>query len=133
MEYVKGYFTLERNVVGWTLGELESRLGFRPGRLTTQGARVLLLRRQPTVGEFAFAGSTLYSDAEGLVPVAQRRNVPIPHAWLGQRLVKVEPNLPHTALEQYPRARSPVEQWQLLVSIPAEEIRRLNGRDMYWR
>jgi len=132
METVRGYFTVERNIVGSTLREMESKLGFRPGRLT-HGARVLVLLRQPSVGEFAFAGSTRYSDADGLVGLDQRRNFPIPHAWLGQRLVKVEPNLPHTVFESYPPARSPVEQWELLVPIPAEEVRRLTVNDVYWR
>ena len=38
----KGYFTVERNIEGATLREIESKLGFRPGRLA-QGARVLVL------------------------------------------------------------------------------------------
>jgi hypothetical protein len=132
MEYVKGYFTVERNIVGSTLREMESKLGFRAGRLT-HGARVLALLRRPSVGEFAFAGSTRYSDADGLVGIDQRVNVPIPHAWLGQRLVKVEPNLPHSAFEWYPRAQSPVEQWQLLAYVPAQELCRLNAQQTYWR
>jgi hypothetical protein len=131
MEYVTGYFTVERNLVGATLRELESKLGFRPGRLS-QGARILLLLRQPTVGEFVFAGSTRYSDAKGLVDLARRRNVPIPHAWRGQRLVKVVPNLGHNEAEWYPQAQSPVEQWQLIRAVPAEEISHLQGAQSYW-
>jgi hypothetical protein len=53
MEYVTGYFTIERNIVGATLPEMETRLGLRPGRLA-RGARVLVLLRQPLVGEFVF-------------------------------------------------------------------------------
>jgi hypothetical protein len=133
MEHVTGYFTIERNIIGSTLREMEPKLGFRPGRLTEKGARILVLRRQPAVGEFVFAGSTRYSDAEGLVRIDQRRNVPIPHAWLGQRLVKVQPLLPHTDLEWYPRAQSPVEQWQLVVPVVAEEVwRQDNALQAYW-
>jgi hypothetical protein len=132
MEYVKGYFTVERNIVGSNLREMELKLGFRPGRLTN-GVRVLVLLRPPRVGEFVFAGSTRYSDADGLVGIDQRKDVPIPHAWLGQRLVKVEPHLPHSAFEWYPRAQSPVEQWQLLVAIPAREVCRLTVQQTYWR
>lgn len=132
MELVKGYFTVERNIVGSNLRQLESKLGFRPGRLT-HGARVLVLLRQPSVGEFAFAGSTRYSDADGLVAIDQRRDFPIPHAWLGQRLVKVVPNLPDSAFEWYPRAKSPVEQWQLLTDIPASEVCQLSAGQTYWR
>src|ERR1700730_1812156 len=112
MEQVTGYFTVERNIVGLSLREMESKLGLRPGRLT-HGARVLTLLRQPLVGEFVFAGSTLYPDAKGLVDVELRRNIPVPHAWLGQRLVKVDANLVHSSFEWYPAASSPVEQWKL--------------------
>src|SRR5262245_56400006 len=132
MEYVTGYFTIERNIVGATLSDMETRLGLRPGRLS-RGARVLVLLRQPLVGEFAFAGSTLYSDARGLVGVDQRKNVPVPHAWLGQRLVKVVPNLPHSESERYPAAKSPVEQWQLLMPVQAEQVCELRGPQAYLR
>ena len=132
MEYVTGYFTIERNIVGATLPEMETRLGLRPGRLA-RGARVLVLLRQPLAGEFVFAGSTLYSDARGLVGVDQRKNVPVPHAWLGQRLVKVVPNLPHSESERYPSAKSPVEQWQLLMPVQAEQVCELPGQQTYWR
>ena len=131
MEFITGYFTVERNIVGSTLREMESKLGLRPGRLT-HGARVLVLLRQPSVGQFVFAGSTLYSNAQGLVEVGRRGNVPIPHAWLGQRLVKVVPNLKHTGDETYPAAKSPVEQWQLLVPAAAEEVCQLDAQEVYW-
>ena len=80
-----------------------------------------------------FAGSTLYSDARGLVGVDQRKNVPVPHAWLGQRLVKVVPNLPHSESESYPAAKSPLEQWQLLMPVQAEQVCELTGQQTYWR
>src|SRR5256885_944276 len=95
MKQVTGYFTVERHIVGAALQEIEIKLGFRPGRLL-YGARVFVLLRQPSVGEFVFAGSTRYSGAEGLVGIERRRNVPIPGAWLGQRLVKVVSNLRDT-------------------------------------
>jgi hypothetical protein len=131
MEQVTGYFTVERNIVGLSLREMESKLGLRPGRLTP-GARVLALLRQPPVGQFVFAGSTLYSDAKGLVNVEQRRTVSVPHAWLGQRLVKVVPNLGHSSFEWYPSARSPVEQWKLLVPVLAEQVCELGIDQKYW-
>jgi hypothetical protein len=134
MELVKGYFTIERNIEGLTPHDMESKLGFRPGRLTA-GAKVLVLVRQPSVGEFVFAGSTVYPDGDGLVAIERRRNFPIPHAWLGQRLVKVQPNLPHSPSEYYPSAigKSPVEQWQLIVPLGAEEVCRLTAYQPYWR
>ncbi len=136
MENVYGYFTIENNIKGLTLQEMETSLGFRPGRLTS-GARILLLKRQPSVGEFVFAGSTRYSNAKGLVGVQHRLRAAsktLPHAWLGQRLVKVAPNLRHTERETYPHSTSPVEQWELLegIGIPADEICRLNWHQAYW-
>jgi hypothetical protein len=134
VEHVRGYFTIERNIVGLTLREMELALGFRPGRLAP-GARVLVLQRQPLVGEFVYAASTLRSDAKGLVGVDQRlaaASTTIPHAWLGQRLVKIHPSLPHSDAEVYPSAQTPVEQWQLLRPVPAEEVARLSGSQAYW-
>lgn len=133
MQYVRGYFTVERNIVGLTLHEMETKLGFRPGRLRS-GARILVLRRQPSVDGFVFAGSTRYPNAEGLVDIEQQRtaSTEVPHAWRGQRLVKVVPNLPHTVSESYPHARSPVEQWELLLPLPAEEVCRLDWHQAYW-
>jgi hypothetical protein len=131
MERATGYFTVERNIVGLSLREMESRLGLRPGRLT-HGARVLALVRQPFVGEFVFAGSTLYSDAKGLVDVELRRNVPVPGAWSGQRLVKVAPTLVHSSFEWYPAADSPIEQWKLVVPVEAREVCQLQFHDVYW-
>jgi hypothetical protein len=132
MEYVRGYFTVERNIVGSTLRDIESKLGFRHG-LLAHGARVLVLVQPPTVGQFVFAGSTRYSNAKGLAGIDRRQNVPIPHAWLGQRLVKVVPNLPGSGSDDdYPSAKSPVEQWQLLVRVPADEICKLTPQQAYW-
>jgi hypothetical protein len=79
MERVKGYFTVERNLIGLSPREMESKIGFRPGRLTA-GARILVLLRQPNLEEFIFAGSTKYSDANGLVDATLRRLRSIPHA-----------------------------------------------------
>jgi hypothetical protein len=133
MEQVKGYFTLERNIIGLTVREMELKLGLPPGFLTP-GARVLVLLRQPLVGQFVFAGSTLYPDAKGLVGVERRQNVPIPHAWLGQRLVKVMPKTRYAGADPYPPVKkSAVEQWQLLVNVDAEEVCQLDAQRAYWR
>jgi len=131
MEKVTGYFTVERNLVGLSPREMETRLGFRPGRLTP-GARILILARQPTVDDFIFAGSTRYPDANGLVDEARRRVTSIPHAWLGQKLVKVAPNLPHSEFEWYPVAETPIEQWQLTRPVEATEVCRLTLDQQYW-
>jgi hypothetical protein len=131
-EPVTGYFTVERNIVGLNLLEMESALGYPRDQLQ-EGARVLVLLEQPLVGEFVFAGSTLTPGADDLVPMAKRRNFPIPHAWLGQRLVKVKPIVPPVKGVIWPRASRPVEQWQLCVHVDASEVCRLGPRDVYWR
>jgi hypothetical protein len=127
-----GYFTVERNIEGLNLLEMEATLGYPSGQLV-QGARIFVLLEQPSVGEFVFAGSTLTPDASDLVPVSQRRNFPIPGAWLGQRLVKVKPNLPPIKGIAWPRAERPVEQWQLTKLVKMKEIRQLGPSDVYWR
>jgi len=132
LENVRGYFTVERNIEGLNLLEMESVLGYPRGQLL-EGARVLVLLEHPAVGQFVFAGSTLTPDAEDLVPVGQRQNFPTPHAWLGQRLVKVRPNLPPIKGVRWPRAKRPVEQWQLCVPVAAKEVSRLAAQDVYWR
>jgi hypothetical protein len=132
VESVRGYFTIERNIEGLNLLEMELTLGYPPGQLR-QGARVLVFLEPPLVGQFVFAGSTLTPDADDLVPAAQRRNVPIPHAWLGQRLVKVKPNGAPITNVSWPRASRPVEQWQLCVPVAAREVCRLAAQDRYWR
>jgi hypothetical protein len=131
MEKVTGYFTIDRNLVGLSPREMERSLGFRPGRLTP-GARILLLVREPTLDDFIFAGSTRYSDANGLVDATHRGLKSIPHAWLGQRLVKVAPILPHSAFEWYPIAKTPIEQWQLIRPVDARELCRLTVDQRYW-
>ena len=131
-EPVAGYFTIERSIEGLNLADMEQALGYPKGQLSA-GARVLVLVNQPMPGQFVFAGSTLTPDAEDLVPVAQRQNFPVPHAWLGQRLVKVKPILPPIKGVPWPRAKRPVEQWQLSVRATAREICRLTGQDVYWR
>jgi hypothetical protein len=132
IEKLAGYFTVERNIEGLNLLDLESTLGYPPGQFL-QGARVFVLVAPPSVGQFVFAGSTLTPDARDLVPLAQRRNVPIPGAWLGQRLVKVKPNLPPIQGVSWPRAKAPVEQWQLTELVTMKEVCRLGPNDVYWR
>lgn len=127
-----GYFTIERNIEGLNLLEMESALGYPAGQLS-QGARVFVLVEQPSVGQFVFAGSTLTPNADDLVPIAGRQKFPIPHAWLGQRLVKVKPNLPPIVGARWPRATRPVEQWQLCLQVDVKEVSRLGPRDTYWR
>jgi hypothetical protein len=136
MDTAKGYITIERYVKGLSMWEMESILGFRPGRLTEAGCAVFVLLREPRVGEFIYGGSTLFPEKRGLVAQAQRENFPIPGEWLGERLVKVKPYsrtvLPEEA--EYPRAMiARASQWKLVVEIPAKEVCRLyRYDDRYW-
>jgi hypothetical protein len=133
MEPVRGYFTIERNILGLNLREMEFKLGLPPGWLSG-GARVLVLLKQPAVGTFVFAGSTRYPDARGLVGVAKRQNFPIPHAWLNQRLVKVKSIRQMAAGDDYPAVKvGAVEQWQLLEDVMGKEVcRLLTQHQKYW-
>lgn len=125
---VDGYFTIERNIRGLTTKQIESKLGFRNGRLT-HGARILVLDREPFQHEYEPMGSTLFPGGEGLKAQTKFR----PGAWLGQRLVKVEPDLPHSGFEWYPPALGiGVQQWKLTTKVPAHEVCRLKAGDKYW-
>ncbi len=129
---VKGYFTIERNIRGLSTQEIERKLGFRRGRLT-HGARVLVLEREPRADEFESAGSTRFSGGKGLNLEELQRTKSIPGAWLGQRLVKVVPDLIDSAFEWYPGASSiAAEQWKLTKNVPAHEVCRLKAGDRYW-
>ena len=126
---VVGWFTLEKNIVNRQLEEIETALGLPHGLLLRKGARILLLNRRPSVGEFAFGGSTLYPDGQGLVALDERQNVPVPHAWLGQRLAKVMPVGPRLPDDKYPRVtQGQVEQWLLMVKVDATEVSELQPR-----
>jgi hypothetical protein len=121
---------LERNIVGLNLCEMEDAIGYIPGQLR-DGCRILLLVEQPSVGQFAFAGSSLTPAAEHLVPQPKREHIPIAGAWWGERLVKVKPNSPYFE-GKWPKAKRPVEQWLLTQYVTAREIARLSGNDVYW-
>ena len=133
LEKVAGYFTIERHIVGADVAEITRKLGFPPNYLR-HGARILVIVDRVEVGEFLFAGSTWYPDEDGnpkgLVSRDQRRDFPIPGAWLGQRLVKIKP-IVRLQTAPFPRATSPVEQWQLLVEKQAREVDRLSGTRKY--
>ena len=53
------------NIEGLNLLAMESALGYLRGQ-PLQGARVLVLLEQPSVGQFVFAGSTLTPNADDL-------------------------------------------------------------------
>src|SRR4051812_12301176 len=119
-EMVDGYFTTEDNIRGLTPKEMEERLGFWPGRLA-QGARVLVLDREPRSNEFEPVGSTYYPLGKGLDRSALHKTKFRPGAWLGRRLVKVK----RVGVEiecEFPRASIAAEQWTLTTRVWAHEV-----------
>jgi len=130
----KGYFTIERNIMGLNTSEIESTLGFRPGRFD-KGVIFLELLQRPTLDQFEQGGSTRYSARKGL-KINELTPRIIPFAWTNQRLVKIEPIIRHTPLESYPAAPrfGASEQWLLKegVEILAREICTLQKGDTYW-
>ena len=126
-----GYFTIERNILSLTPRKMELVLGFRRGRLT-HGARIVALDREPRIDEFEPRGSTLFPDGIGLDRAGLHASKFIPGAWLGERLVKVEPILPHNAFEWYPPSPTAVEQWKLVKPISGHEICTLSADQPYW-
>lgn len=154
MPKIAGYITLEKNIVGLSVEEMERTLGLPSGHLSPT-AQIFRLRAWPSVGQFAAAGSTITPDrkklADGsysseLIDISERSTVPIPHSWLHQRLVKVKSSAPHPA-ETFPRSpalvrrthdgryvddRGHVEQWKLLVPVDADLVRELQRGHTYW-
>ena len=129
--FVQGCFTIEKNIRGLTIREIELRLGFRTGRLT-HGARIIALDREPTVHEFEPLGSTRFANGTGLSKTDLHASKFIPGAWLGERLIKVEPILPHSAFEWYPPSPTGAEQWKLTGLITGHEICQLKAGQTYW-
>ena len=129
--FVTGYFTIERNIRGLSTREMELRLGFRPGRLT-QGARILVLDREPLPNEYEPVGSSLFPNGTGLDAHALQETKFRPGAWLGERLVKVEPTIPHSGFEWYPPASAAVEQWKLTLPVSAREVSCLAAGERFW-
>jgi hypothetical protein len=128
--FIEGYFTIERNILGLSLREMEVRLGFCPGRLA-EGARILALDLQPRIEEFEPRGSTRFPDGNGLDKLALKSTKFLPGAWLGQRLVKVEPLVRSSPIES-PSSFSAVEQWKLTRAVPGSEICTLSPMHRYW-
>jgi hypothetical protein len=132
METVSGYFTTERNIRGLTTRQIEERLGFRLGRLKN-GARILALYREPSPHQYVPVGSTLFPRGEGLNAKELERTKFSPGAWLGERLVKVVPELQRSKGESDPPSSSiHAEQWELTEEVPAREVCRLKAGETYW-
>lgn len=125
-------FTIESNIRGLKTQEIEARLGFRKGRLTL-GARVFALDKEPGPEEYEAASSTLYPKAKGLDAKELEVTKARPGAWLGERIVKVVPDLPHSEFEWYPPVHGiAAEQWILKKDVIGYEVCRLAVGETYW-
>jgi len=132
---LRGHFTIERRIEGLNLRGLETTIGYKDGLLTA-GARIYVFTEQPQIGQFVFAGSSITPAAKDLVSPEERMKTSnvAPGAWLNERLVKVVPiQKPSNDPDNYPRAKSPAEQWVLLVPLPVKFLRDLHGDQRYYR
>ena len=147
--FVTGFVTRERWIIGKTPREMESLLGFRPGRMA-QGAGVYALDRLPQASEFDFAGYTHLPSGMSISEAAAARSAgttrspqqqklralididktkkTMLNSWTlvgRERLVKVVPVL-RLEPESYPPGDG-VEQWKLLNAVPATLVRQPLG------
>lgn len=126
-DFVAGYITKDKFVLGRTLQELEDILGFQRGRFG-KGIYVLALDRLPVPGEFQLAAYSMIAEHRFQMPPGLdadkiARNAAETFALEGpERLVKIRAVQTHDpALDpdvQYPPGQG-APQWKLTVRIQA--------------
>lgn len=152
---VKGFITRERWLLGKTPREMARLLGFDESRMA-QGARIYALLVLPSNDQFEFAGHTYWSGGKpegepvNLWPeehkAIDRRFMRSPEirakdnvraTWTlngPERLVKVDTKTAHDMnlppKVQYPPGAG-VEQWILLVGLPAQLVREIGLDEKY--
>lgn len=155
VKHVRGFITRERWLLGKTPGDLERLLGYGVGRMA-KGTRIYALLQLPANEDFKFAGHTHWSGgrpADGSTPPLENwprrhveidlRSMPSPEdraknfvrqSWTlegTERLVKVEPNIPHQeGVSTYPIGAG-VEQWILNTPIAASLVKDLAPQEVY--
>ena len=122
---VKGFVTQLKYLNGRSLQQIESLLGFHPGRLA-RGASFAALDRLPSINEFETAGYSQvaahrHRPPTDLDPVGLRRLAMSVWAAAGpDRLVKVVASTPHDFAmsddSQYPPGQG-VPQWRIVLPI----------------
>jgi hypothetical protein len=127
---VTGYVTQDKFLIGRTLAELESYLGFHKGRLA-RGATFVKLTRLPTDTEFELAAFSMtaahrYAAPTGL-DITKLKDL-ARSAWDlsgPNRLVKVLPGIAHDPTmaddDQYPPGQG-VPQWRIKRDRPVPGI-----------
>ncbi len=68
-----GYFTLFKFLRGQSLTELERRVGYRHGRLSSKGALIYKFFRLPQVSEFEVRGTSIWTEDTWKTEVAPKR------------------------------------------------------------
>jgi hypothetical protein len=149
---VKGFITRERWLLCKTPKEMSRLLGFEEGRMS-EGAKVYALIVLPTNEQFEFAGHTHWSGGEPVgrsVDLWPPKHAEIDKRWMrspevrakdnvrsswslsgSERLIKIVPNKPHVEnVSQYPVGAG-VEQWILLVELPAVLVKELRADERY--
>lgn len=131
----KGCFTQDKYLAGRSLREIEKRIGFREGRLSS-GGYIVALTQLPIRGQFRCAGYTNVSlhnfeMPKDLDPKILEKNASEVWELTGpNRLVKVIPTIPHNPGldpdEQYPHGDG-IPQWDVLVKLPCFEAGKLSG------
>ena len=71
---MKGYFTAYKWIRGQSMSELETRIGYRRGRLTSQGVLIYRFLRLPLISEFDLRGTTIWTEQAWQTEVAPERN-----------------------------------------------------------
>lgn len=114
---VSGFITIEENLRGLGLRELEDILGF-PNSYLCCGARIVIIDEKAVRGSFLFLGSTFYpaQPNEDRSSVTSDLKVEpkayVPGAWLGRRLAQVQRLHKRTERREFPRAMTTrTEQW----------------------
>jgi len=86
---LSGYFTLFGFLRGQTLDELETRIGFRAGRLTDKGAWIYRFLRIPKDTEFDVRGTSIWTDERWRDDVAPQRAADIASVALYHKNTRV--------------------------------------------
>ena len=135
VDFVAGYITLDKFILGRTLEEMEQILGFRQGRFQ-QGIYVLALNRLPSQSEFQLAAYSMVAEHRFKMPTdlnIDKIKQNAAEAWAlagANRLVKVRTVAPHDPkldLDiQYPPGKG-APQWKLTARIPATCVAVITG------
>jgi len=84
-----GYFTLFKWIRGQSLTELDRRIGYRSGRISSKGALVYKFLRLPNIDEFEVRGSSVWTEQRWQNEVEPKRRADLNAAAAYHRNTKV--------------------------------------------